>query len=200
MHFLSLHFALIFIWFCFYCKAGTYNALTKSHSIYEKYSHSEAFRKRSLHFPYSSILTQRTFHIYFCFPSHHLLLPPAKFPYFWWHEVLGTEQGQLSPGSTTLSVIPFPLPVWGSITREPLITEAALDLLHCGTISILNLYLFNSRRAMSKGVQSQCPYSSCFANSLLRIHPLAAVIIMTLLIPPGKLRPQSCLSWTYKSC
>lgn len=75
--------------------------------------------------------------------SYLLLLsltsPPANPPV---SIFLVTEQRQQNPGSTILSVMPFPIPGWGSVTRESVITDAALSLPHHGTISYFKLVPF----------------------------------------------------------
>lgn len=143
------------------------------------------------------MLTQRTFHIYFCFPSRHLLLTPPA-PIFLTTQGTGNRAGtELNPGSTTLSVIPFPIPVSGSITRESLITEAALNLLHYGTISYFKPVPFQfCKSCVQVGAEPLSMPLLLYQqpSQSTRSDPLAAVIIMILLIPPGKLWPQSCLS------
>lgn len=147
----------------FLLKAGTHNAPTKCHPIYEKHPHGSIPEAVSA-LPHDGI---PTFHIKVCFPSHPSLPTPPSSCIS--DSTRCQEQNRDSWPQTAQPQVWSHLPFQaGSTTRVSVITEPALSLLHCGTISYFKLLPFkfwnNHMQAGAKPLQIPLPLQQPFQN------------------------------------
>lgn len=167
MHFLSLDFALFFLYLCFCWKqAHTMHPLNVI--PFMRNSHTAAFQKQSLH---SLMMVFQHFTSRFAFPHIPHCQPPSSCIS---DNTMCQEQSRDSRPQTAQPQVWSHLPFQaGSTTRVSVITEPALSLLHYGTISYFKLLPFkfwnNHMQAGAKPLQIPLPLQQPFQNLHFRL-------------------------------